>query len=133
MWKAIVVAGLAAAGLAPGAHAEACSKNTLKGAYGSLLTGTVIGVGPFITLAAVHFDGNGNWSYTETGNFNGNPIPQQSFFGTYTVGPDCRGSASDSGGNKVDLVIVSSGKEVFMVGTNPGAVFSVILKRMTGD
>jgi len=132
--RIFAAAGLLAAGLAPAAQAaHSCSKATLKGSYGSVLTGTVIGVGPFATVAVVTFEGNGVWSYTESGNFNGNPIPHQTFVGTYSVASNCSGSASDSAGNTLDFVIVGGGKKVLMVGTGHGAVFTVDMKKISGS
>jgi hypothetical protein len=112
---------------------EPCSKSTVRGTYGSVLTGTVIGVGPFATVALVTFDGFGGWSYTESGNFNGNPIPKHTVTGSYTVAANCSGSATDSAGDTLDFVIVSGGKEIFQVGTGKGAVFTVALKKVSGS
>ena len=125
----VIAAAILALPLAAGS--DKCTNATLKGNFGSVLTGSVVGVGPFATVATVNFDGAGGWSYTESGSFNGNPIPPQSFTGAYSVKPQCTGSASDSGGNTVDFVIVGSGNniEIFMVGTGHGAVFTVTLKR----
>jgi len=125
----VIAAAILALPLAAGS--DKCTNATLKGNFGSVLTGSVVGVGPFATVATVNFDGVGGWSYTESGSFNGNPIPPHSFTGAYSVKPQCTGSASDSGGNTVDFVIVGSGNniEIFMVGTGHGAVFTVTLKR----
>lgn len=96
------------------------------------MTGTVPGVGPFATVALVTFDGIGRWSYTESGNFNGNPTPKHTVTGSYTVAANCTGSSSDSSGNTQDFVIVNGGKEILMVGTG-SAVFTVTMKKISGD
>ena len=127
----LALAGLITAA-APAQATQLCSKLTLRGAYGSVLTGSVPGVGPFATVALVTFDGIGGWSYTESGNVFGNPLPKQTRTGSYTVAPNCTGSSSDSGGNTQDFVIVNGGKEIFMVGTG-SAVFTVTLKKISGD
>jgi hypothetical protein len=127
---------LLASGAAPQVHAvQRCMNGTLRGDFGGLLKGTVIGLGPLATVAKVNFDGAGGWSYTESGNLNGNPIPAVQFTGTYKVAPDCTGSTKDSGGNSTDFVIVGSGKdiEVMMAGTAPGAVFTIVLKKLFGS
>ena len=95
----VIAAAILALPLAAGS--DKCTNATLKGNFGSVLTGSVVGVGPFATVATVNLDGAGGWSYTESGSFNGNPIPPQSFTGAYSVKPQCTGSASDSGGNTV--------------------------------
>jgi hypothetical protein len=96
------------------------------------LTGTVPGVGPFATVALVTFDGIGGWSYTESGNFNGSPIPKHSVTGSYSVAANCTGSSSDSSGNTQDFVIVNGGKEILMVGTG-SAVFTIAMKKISAD
>jgi hypothetical protein len=129
----LALSGLLIATVAPVQAAQPCSKSTVRGAYGSVLTGSIPGVGPFATVAVVTFDGNGGWSYTESGSFNGNPIPKQTRTGSYTVAANCSGSSSDSGGATQDFVIVDGGKEIFMVGTSPGAVFTVSLKKLASS
>ena len=129
----LALLGLLTAAVAPVRAAELCSKSTVRGAYGSVLTGTIPGVGPFATVAIVTFDGNGGWSYTESGNFNGSPIPKQTRTGNYTVAANCSGSSSDSGGATQDFVIVNGGNEIFMVGTAPGAVFTLSMKRLSNS
>jgi len=123
------VLALTSAPLAQGA--EGCTTANLKGNFGGILTGSVIGVGPIALVTTVTFDGAGGWSYDETGNINGNPIPNQHFTGNYSVTANCAGSTKDSGGNTTDFVIVGSGKdvEIMMAGTAPGAVFTIVLKR----
>jgi hypothetical protein len=107
-------------------------KATLKGSYGALLTGTIPGVGPFATVAVAKFDGVGGWSYTETGNVNGNVFANQHFVGAYTVAPDCSGTTTDSGGNSTALVIVNGGREAMAIGTG-SAVFSIVLKKISAS
>jgi len=133
--EGLVVAGLLAFCNPPAARAAGCTPTTLRGSYGGLLTGTVIGVGPIALVAKVTFDGHGGWSYDETGNVNGNPIPNQHLTGTYSVKSDCSGSTQDSGGNSTEFVILGSGSnmEIMMAGTGTGAVFTVVLKRRFGS
>jgi len=128
-----IAAAILCAGVARQARAASnCSKATLKGSYGALLTGTIPGVGPFATVAVANFDGVGGWSYTETGNVNGNVFSGQHFVGAYTVALDCSATTSDSGGNKTALVIVNGGREVMGIGTG-SAVFSIVLKKITSS
>src|SRR5690349_17902515 len=129
----LALSGLLTVAVARPAQAmQPCSNLTVRGAYGSVLTGTVPGVGPFATVALVKFDGIGGWSYTESGNFNGFPIPKHTVTGRYTVAANCTGSSSDSSGNTQDFVIVNGGKEILMVGTG-SAVFTVAMKRISED
>jgi hypothetical protein len=126
-----IVAVIATGAAQPAGAASACTKATLKGSYGALLTGSIPGVGPFVTVAVANFDGVGGWSYTETGNVNGKVFSGQHFVGAYTVASDCSGSTTDSGGNATALVVVNGGREIMAIGTG-GAVFSIVLKKITG-
>ena len=73
-----------------------CSLDTLKGTYGTLEEGTVLGQIPGFPpppfSAAISgiksFDGAGNFSGTFTASFNGVIVPG-TITGTYTVSPDC--------------------------------------------
>jgi hypothetical protein len=85
-----------------------------------------------VTVAVANFDGVGGWSYTETGNVDGNVFSGQHFVGAYTVNSNCSGTTSDSGGNSTALVIVNGGKEMMGIGTG-SAVFSIVLKKISGS
>jgi hypothetical protein len=132
---AFLVAALALCGAPCADASETCTTATLKGDYGGLLTGTIIGLGPLALVTTVHFDGRGGWFYDESGSVNGGVIRNQHFAGTYSVKPNCAGSTVDSGGNSTDFVIVGSGRdiEVMMAGTVPGVVFTVVLKKRRGS
>jgi hypothetical protein len=106
-----------------------CSSASLKGRYGFVLNGTIVGVGPLGIVGLAKFDGAGNWSRNETAVVNGHVLPPESIDGTYTVNADCTGSTSDSQGHHAQFVIVGGGKEMFSIGTDPGAVNTITLKR----
>ena len=131
----VIVFGL----LAFGASAEAqskndpgnggrCSNRTLKGGYGELLSGTILGYGPFTVVGVATFDGNGNWSRVETSNVNGHVFPE-TLTGTYTVNSDCSGTALMTNGESSAFVIVNEGRKIFAMGTNPIAVLTVVLEK----
>lgn len=73
-----------------------CSLATLRGAYGVLEQGTIVGQFPglppppfpFANTANGTYDGAGNFSGTFTASFGGAIVPG-TFTGTYTVKPDC--------------------------------------------
>lgn len=106
-----------------------CSNASLKGSYGFVLNGTIVGVGPLAIVGLAKFDGAGNWSRNETAVVNGHVLPPESIAGTYTVNADCTGSTSDSQGHHSQFVIVGRGKEMFSIGTDPGAVNTITLKK----
>lgn len=86
------------ASLAPSAQAAQCSLAGSAGNYGFTLTGVVIlGTGP-VPIAAVGraaLDAAGNVSGTESRSVGGG-FADETLAGTYTVNPDCTGSATIS-------------------------------------
>jgi hypothetical protein len=100
-----------------------CSNRTLFGDYGSQIEGTILGPNlPFRGLAMGHFDGKGNITQVDHIVTNGIPPVQEwtPGTGTYTVNPDCTGSAvinSPSAPGPVNLhfVVVNNGKQINQV------------------
>ena len=98
----------------------ASTNKTIQGDYGSQIEGTILGPNlPFRGLAMAHFDGKGNITQADHIVFNGIPplIEWTPGTGTYTVNPDCTGSAvinSPSGQGPVNLhfVVVNNGKQI---------------------
>lgn len=98
-----------------------CSAKTLKGAYGVRFEGQRIGVGPIVSVARFTFDGNGTFTTSETGRFNGELL-QRTFTGPYVVREDCTGFLDFTSNITVpsheahgDFVIVNHGQELFFV------------------
>ena len=105
-----------------------CSTGILRGRYGLLLTGTIVGLGPATEIGSITFDGAGTLSGKLTASFNGAIIPRTAT-GTYVVNPDCTGKISANitpgGPVEIDLVMVdSNGNKAFVIVTTPGLVFS---------
>jgi hypothetical protein len=124
---------------------DACSNRTLQGNYGFSIDG-VIFVIPNVTLppgvvlplrgvAMTHFDGHGNLSQVDHVVVNGMPPPLEwtQGSGTYTVNPNCTGTALiNIPGNplapvKLHFVLVRNGKEIHTV-VEANAVTSVGIK-----
>ena len=109
-----------------GIGSRKCSLKTLKGAYGIKFEGQKIGTGPFVSISRIVFDGEGTFTTTEIGRFNGNPV-ERTFTGPYTVNDDCTGFLDFSSnltsppheahGN---FVIVEEGREFFVVDNEEG-------------
>jgi len=122
--------------LVPAVHAQesaeeehGCTLVTLKGTWGFVFNGTIIGFGPIAVVGLATFDGAGNWSRDERAVVNGNVLPRELITGTYTVNGNCTGTTSDSTANSSDFVLVAHRKEMFAIGTRPGSVATITLKK----
>jgi hypothetical protein len=86
-----------------------CSNQTMRGTWGSSIEGTVVGPNiQFRGLALQYFDGRGHITQVDHIVNDGVP-PNQDWTagtGTYTVNPDCTGSAViNSGSNPYPIVL----------------------------
>jgi hypothetical protein len=113
-----------------------CSNRTLNGSYGFLLDGTILGPNlPFRGVVMQRYDGNGNITQVDHVVIAGGPPPQEWTPGTgsYTVNPDCTGSAVLSiPGNPLSpvnlhFVVVNNGKQINQV-VDANAVTAVGIK-----
>src|SRR6266849_9588874 len=120
-----VLAGASAMAQSDTAHSgdRRCSNRTLFGDYGSQIEGTILGPNlPFRGLAMARFDGKGNITQVDHIVLNGIPpkIEWTPGTGTYTVNPDCTGSAvinspSAQGPVNLHFVVVNNGKQINQV------------------
>ena len=111
-----------------------CSLNSLKGAYGYSFSGTVSPWGPLAGQGTIVFGGSGTLTGAYIENVNG-LVFQGKFTGTFTVAPDCTGSATMTGLLKtwmtqLHFVIVNEGKDVLLVDTDSGKVVSGSAKKL---
>lgn len=92
-----------------------CSNRTLSGDYGMQAEGTLVGPNwPLRTLVKVYFDGKGNLTALVYKVINGTPTYidwTSEGSGTYTINPDCTGSAVFNGPIPIHFVVVNKGKE----------------------
>jgi hypothetical protein len=115
--------------------ARVCSNMTLKGTWGSTIEGTILGPNlPFRGLALAYFDGKGHSTQVDHIVFDGMPPAQEwtPGSGTYSVNPDCTGSAViDSPSNPVPVpihfIIVDNGKKFIQV-VDANAVIAIAYK-----
>jgi hypothetical protein len=107
-----------------------CSPHSLKGCFGFTINGTILGgplTGPIAGVALTKFDGEGGVTQVDTVSINGVLLFKgRSSTGTYTVNPDCTGSATlnpPPGFPPINLnfVLVDRGREIRTVVTDPGA------------
>jgi hypothetical protein len=87
-----------------------CSLARSAGNWSFTDNGTVIGVGPRTAVGVLTLDGKGNLlNGVATSSLNGT-IADETFFGTYTVNPDCTGTVSAQ--------IFASGTEILALTMN---------------
>lgn len=96
---------------APSAHAQQCSFAGVAGKWGFTTSGTVVGVGPRVSVGIFTLDGAGNVLRGKaTASLNGG-VTEETFSGTYTVNSDCTGKLAadilDSSGNKILTIAVN--------------------------
>jgi hypothetical protein len=111
------------------AHASSCSNGTIRGSYAFTIHGQVFlpnGSTLLIDgLAKTTFDGNGNLRQLDAIAVNGNVAPGwASNTGTYSVNPDCTGSATITNGNQppvhLQLIVAQSGNTIHDMVIDPG-------------
>ena len=113
---------------------ESCSNRTLFGDYGGLIEGTILGPNLALrTLIMAHFDGEGNLTDVDHVVLNGVPPAEEwrPGTGTYTINPDCTGSAVFNTGNPpipVHFVVVNHGKD--LRGVVDGAAITITISRV---
>jgi hypothetical protein len=120
----LVVASFAAAqGSERAARTQRCSNRTLSGDYGAKIEGTILGPDLQLrTISMMHYDGAGNFTEVAYVVVNG-VLPTEEWrpaSGTYSVNPDCTGTAAFSvaPGNpplSIHFVLVKHGKEIHAV------------------
>ena len=103
---------------------EGCSVATLNGAYGLVLKGEVLQVGPLVSVGVSNFDGKGKFVTDQTLNVNGNVFQEQGS-GTYTVNRNCTGVADLIGAGPHSFVIVAGGKEMELMDNNSAEVLTI--------
>ena len=94
-----------------------CSLQTIKGSYGTLLTGHVRdfpdpGQNPIVIEARDTFDGAGHFTEIGASMLSGTTQFEGSSSGTYTVNPDCTGSYELPGIASAKFQIVKHGTEI---------------------
>jgi hypothetical protein len=109
---------------------QTCSNRTLSGHYGFAIEGVAsLGsqVGVLRGVAMTHFDGEGHLSQVDHVVVNGAPplTEWSPGSGTYSINPDCTGTATinfPDGRSSVQLslVVAREGREIHTVVNNPG-------------
>jgi hypothetical protein len=102
----------------------------MDGSYGFRITGTNNAVGQYALVGHFSADGVGHFSGQGTQSVNGT-VDRPSFTGTYSVSPDCSGTATftfpDGTVAPLDLVIEAGGRQIEIIvsgqnGKNTGEI-----------
>jgi len=106
------------------ADTKVCTNHTLHGDYGFALEGEILGPGlQFRGVVMQHYDGKGSFTQVDHIVFNGVPPAEEwtPGSGTYTVNPNCTGSAviivpgNPLSPINLHFVVVRQGKEIHQV------------------
>ena len=119
---------------APDAATARCSEATLRGTYLFANDGLIVSGsdrGPFANAGIDVYDGNGHVRSVYTLSVNGRISRFVRVTGTYTVNPDCTGTARYSDGTRYDQFVAPDGSQVAFVQTNPGTVVAASESRVT--
>ncbi len=104
-----------------------CSTHSLRGLYGYLFAGEIVGVAQFRTVGTQTFDGAGHVAVTASSS-TGGQVSRYEFTGTYTLGADCRGQMEalfpDGSTGHMDFVSVDGGRQLFGIQMDPGVILT---------
>ena len=118
------------------ASPDHCTLRSVKGAFGATFTGTITAgpfAGPYAAVARIVCDGKGSCHGVGTQSLNGTILPLIDEGASYTVDPDCTGSITVPLVNgpviHFDFIIVSNGKELRSIQTDPGTAVTGNLRQ----
>ena len=105
---------------------NACSNKNLQGSFGFNLAGTNVAVGQFAFVGKFVADGKGQFVGGGTESVAGS-IYKTPFDGSYTVNPDCTGSAQLNFPGapepaNLDFILVADGDEIFIIDSDNGTI-----------
>jgi hypothetical protein len=132
--------GLLALAQVPQAHE--CTPSDTAGRYGYTSTGSIVNpaVGPFTAVGHVTFTEAGTFTGAQTTSIAGNLV-DEAIQGTYTVNPDCTGSATVyvyhgstlARVSRINLVWDLRQSEARAIFLTPGTNISISARKMTGE
>jgi hypothetical protein len=117
---------------------QLCSNRSLLGTYGFTSQGVTLQgssvpaalQGSFASSGFITFDGQGNFTLTETSSFNGTIQGPTAVKGAYIVNADCTFDSKAVNGATFRAVIVDGGKELLMMQTNQGVAVTSTAKKL---
>jgi hypothetical protein len=106
-----------------------CTLATVKGSYGVLASGTILGVGPITGSGIVTANGAGGLIYSYIESTNGVVI-SGIVPGTYTLNSNCSGTVSFADGQTFAAVVVTGGQEIDLMSTTASDLQTAVAKRV---
>jgi hypothetical protein len=106
--------------------AGTCSVQSLIGPYAYVFVGSKSAHAngelqrAFSAVGLLVADGSGNISGTDTLSENGDITSGRQYTGTYTINPDCSGTATFSGLGQMNLVLSNDNRHLDLIQTDPG-------------
>ena len=137
-----IIFGSALLGVAQIAQAHQCTVLDAAGTYGHTSSGTIVSpaIGPFTAVGHVTFTESGTLTGSQTTSVAGNLV-EETFQGTFTVNPDCTGSATVhvyhgatlARTSIINLVWDDHEKEARAIFLTAGTNISIQARKMTDD
>ena len=137
-----LIFGSALLGAAQIAQAHQCTVLGAAGTYGHTSSGTIVSpaIGPFTAVGHVTFTESGTLTGSQTTSIAGNLV-EETFQGTFTVNPDCTGSATVhvyhgatlARTSIINLVWDDHEKEARAIFLTAGTNISIQARKMTDD
>lgn len=139
---AALIASAALIGFVHVAHAHECAVANVAGRYGYTSSGTIVNpaVGPFTAVGHTTLTESGTFSGAQTTSIAGNAV-EETIQGTFTVNPDCTGSATVhvyhgttlARTSVINLVWDNHQNEFRAIFLTPGTNISIDGRKMTDD
>jgi hypothetical protein len=137
-----IILGSALLAVAPAVQAHECTMSDAAGRYGYTSTGSIVNppVGPFTAVGHVTFTESGTFSGAQTTSIAGNLV-DETVQGTYTVNPDCTGSATVyvfhgstlARTSRINLVWDIHQSEARAIFLAPGTNISILARKMAAE
>lgn len=104
----------------------------LQGSYAFVGSGSATPIGQITMIGVQTFDGQGNFTLTETASFGGTIVPS-SLSGKYTVNVDCTGTATtkfpDGSTGRLSFVVADNGKTIYAMEADTGVNLSIVFTK----
>src|SRR5581483_1388902 len=111
------------------AKTRQCVATALAGRFSYVFEGSITGVGENRAVGVIEIKPDGTLSAADTASFAGR-VTKRTFTGTYTLNPDCTGSAVFTTGTGGDLVVDDNGNGFKLIINTQGTNITGIGRRI---